>query len=458
MAIGQVTVPHINGYDFGVGADLATGSPMGKVVVGPPTPVERAAGAAVNFQVHRIQSTEDLERALGIDAEASYGSGSFGANMSARFSYAKKNKIQSSSLFMLVTAHVELEFLSIDDPVLSEDAQALVSSSGAFKERYGNMFVRGISRGGLFIGTIRIETRSSDESKKIAAELQGSYGLFEASAKTSFSDVQTKYGASTFIDMYHEGGPTDLHITNFTDPQQLLDNANRFIDEFKNNPDTVARPFSVILAPTTIAKGPVHPDAASVEHAQDVLVACSKARSRLLDKINLLEYILDNTSRFAFTDGADQAAVQKALEDFQADLELVAECASTAIRSPAEAAFPAIYAKNNGSDYPKAVLPDPMPKPKGAKMVAVPDFGGCKNWIECNEAATRVGLVPEQVHATIEPGDVFKVLDVSPPAGTSVPEGSVVRIVTQPAKVVVNPPDKRAILRGNLAGVLVRGG
>jgi len=35
---------------------------------------------------------------------------------------------------------------------------------------------------------------------------------------------------------------------------------------------------------------------------------------------------------------------------------------------------------------------------------------------------------------------------------------SVVRIVTQPAKVVVNPPDKRAILRGNLAGVLVRGG
>src|SRR5262249_31049353 len=151
---------------------------------------------------------------------------------------------------------------------LSEDAQALVSSPGPFKERYGNMFVRGISRGGLFIGTIRIETRSSDESRKIAAELQGSYGLFEAAAKTTFSEVQTRYGVSTFIDMYHDGGPVDLYITNFTDPQQLLDNANRFIEEFKNNPDTVARPVSVILAPTTIAKGPVHPDAAKLEFAQ----------------------------------------------------------------------------------------------------------------------------------------------------------------------------------------------
>ena len=88
-------------------------------------------------------------------------------------------------------------------------------------------------------------------------------------------------------------------------------------------------------------------------------------------------------------------------------------------------------------------------------MVAVPDFGGCKNWGECNEAATRVGLVSEQVQASIEPGDVFKVLDVSPPAGTSVPEGSVVRIVTQPAKVVVNPPHK-VFDRGMLNTVLVR--
>lgn len=93
MAIGQVTVPYVRGYDFGVGADLATGSPMGKVVNAAASPVDEAGGATVNFQVQRIQSTEELEQALGIDAEASYGCGAFGAGISARFSFAKKAKI-----------------------------------------------------------------------------------------------------------------------------------------------------------------------------------------------------------------------------------------------------------------------------------------------------------------------------------------------------------------------------
>lgn len=441
MAIGQVTVPYLPGYAFGVGADLATGSPMGKVVNAPESPIARAAGATIKFEVHRIESTEELEQALGIDAEASYGSGSFGTNVSARFSYAKKAKIQSSSLFMLVTTHVELAFLSIDDPILSQDAQALVNRPADFKARYGNAFVRGIGRGGLFVGTIRMETGSSEESQEIAAELKGSYGLFSADIKAKFEDVQKRHRTSTFIDMYHEGGPIDLHITDLTNPLELLDNANRFLDSFNTDADKFAVPYMVTLAPTAIAKGPLPPNAAELEHAQDVLVACAKARSRLLDKINLLEYILDNTSRFEFAGGADRAAVQKAVEDFQADLDLVADCASTAIRSPAEAAMPATYAKKNHSVYPRARLPV-LPAPKAGKMVDVPDFTECKTWLACNEVATRAGLVAQQTLATMDPGDQFKVLSVSPPTGTHVTEGAVVTIVTQPAKVVVTPPDK----------------
>jgi hypothetical protein len=436
MAIGQVSVPWLPGYNFGVGADLATGSPMGKVVAGPEKSVQRAAGATITFDVQRIQSTEELERALAIDAEASYGSGSFGPKVSARFSYAKKQKVQSSSLFMLVSTRVDLAFLSIDEPVLSPDARSLVSNPAAFKARYGNMFVRGLGRGGLFVGTMRIETQSSEQSRDIAAELKGSYGLFDTDIKAKFHEMQKKYKSSTFIDMYHEGGPTDLKITDLTDPLKLLDNANRFLDSFDTEPDKVASPYFVTLAPIEIAEGPLPPNSADLERAQDVLVACSKARSRNLDKANLLEYILDNQSRFEFTGGADPNGLQKALDDFQADLELVADCASTALRSPEQAAFPAKHAKKIGSDYPKASLP-PLPVPKAAKLVAVPDLSGCQNWGECNAAVVGVGLVAEQVQASVEPGQAFKVLDVSPPAGTSIREGSVVRIVTQPAKVVV---------------------
>lgn len=418
---------------------------MGKVVTGPETSVQRAAGATITFDVQRIQSTEELERALGIDAEASYGSGCFGPKVSARFSYAKNTKVQSSSLFMLVTTRVDLSFLSIDEPVLGPDAQSLVGNPEAFKARYGNMFVRGIGRGGLFVGTMRIETESSEESLDIAAELKGSYGLFSADIKAKFSEMEKKYRSSTYIDMYHEGGPIDLKISDLTNPLELLDNANRFLDSFNADPDKVAVPYFVTLAPIAIAQGPLPPNSADLEHAQDVLVACAKARSRLLDKENLLDYILDNQNRFDFAGGADQASLQQASNDFQADLELVADCASTAIHSPEQAAFPAVYAKNTGSVYPKATLPV-LPVPKAAKLATVPDLSAAKNWEDCNTAVTAVGLIAEQVQAAIDPGDAFKVLDVSPPAGTSIPEGTVVRIVTQPAKVVVNPAFNKGLL------------
>ena len=74
------------------------------------------------------------------------------------------------------------------------------------------MFVRGISRGGLFVGLLRIDTHSESDSESISSELQGSYGLFSADAEANFKKVQHNYRSEIFVQMYHEGGPTDLKI------------------------------------------------------------------------------------------------------------------------------------------------------------------------------------------------------------------------------------------------------
>ena len=79
MAIRTIEVPFRDDYNVGVGADLASGSPMGFVVDGTAEGVQSAGGATVNFTVRRINTTEELHRSLGIDAEASFGSGLFGA-------------------------------------------------------------------------------------------------------------------------------------------------------------------------------------------------------------------------------------------------------------------------------------------------------------------------------------------------------------------------------------------
>lgn len=437
MAVQQITVPYTGGYDFGIGADLASGSPMGMVVVGDATPVGEAPGATVDFQVQRIHSTMELEQALGVDVEASYGCAAFGAGISARFSFAKNSKVQSSSLFMSITAAVELAFLSIDDPALSDDAARLVKRPVDFRTRYGEMFVRGITRGGLFIGVLRVDTGSAEESKQISSELQGSYGLFSGGAEMKFREALSKFKTEVFVRMYHEGGPTDLTLTDPQDPIQLLNNANRFIQSFKDTPDEVARPYSVKLAPITIARGPDPPNFADIQHAQDVIVFCAKRRSALLDQLNLLEYIADNPARFDFTQGASEDDVRKAAQDVQSDLDLVAQCASAAINSPSPATMlPADFAQAKGTTFPKAELPDPMPIAKSGKTVLVPDFGTCTSWAGCVALAAQTGLSADMHIAEFES---FAVLDFIPPKNTPVPEGSSVRIVVRTPLVFMSP-------------------
>ena len=147
--------------------------------------------------------------------------------------------------------------------------------------------------------------------------------------------------------------------------------------------------------------------------------------------------------------------MQTALQTFVGDLDLIAACANAAIRAPAKnemAEMPEEYAKHEPQErYPRATLPENLPKPKAGKMVDVPDFTGCKDWGACHAAASAVGLEPEQVR--MPDGDQFQVLDVSPPTRRRVPEGTVVRITYQPARVVPQPPDKRFHL-GVLTGTI----
>src|SRR5688572_32992833 len=98
MAQTQVEVPYKKNYDFGVGVDLATGSPMGKVVDGVVSGVTGAIGATTFYDISRIHTTTDLESALGINVEASGGCGCFSA--SGGFDFAKKSKSHTGALVM----------------------------------------------------------------------------------------------------------------------------------------------------------------------------------------------------------------------------------------------------------------------------------------------------------------------------------------------------------------------
>ena len=375
----QLDVPVRDGYNFGVGVDLLSGAAMNKPVSNDViNSIDHAEGATVNVIVQRIQTTHELEQALGISAEASYGSPSFGAGISARFDFAKSAKVQSSSLFMTVTATVKLKVLSIDAPFLTPEAAKLVDNPPVFAQRFGNVFVRSMERGGIFIGVLRIDTSSSQESESINAELKGSYGLFSAEAKMRFSEVEKKFSSDVFVQMYHEGGPVNLGIKDPTNPLELLTNVDLFLNSFSVNPDSSAVPYRVTLAPITIATGPLPPNKEDLSHAQDVMRFCAQRRSTLLDQLNLLQLIVDSPSRYDFSNGSNLKEIAAAATNTQSDLDLISSCASAAINSPKGALFPKDFAATKGEKFPSAVMPElfPIGKPRPVGEKTVPKFVG----------------------------------------------------------------------------------
>ncbi len=404
----QLDVPVRDGYNFGVGADLLSGAAMNKPVRNDIiNSIDHAEGATVNVIVQRIQSTHELEQALGISAEASYGSPSFGAGISGRFNFAKSAKIQSSSLFMTVTATVKLKVLSIDEPFLTPEAAKLVDNPPVFAQRFGNVFVRSMQRGGIFIGVLRIDTSSSEESESISAELKGSYGLFSAEAKMKFSEVEKKFSSDVFVQMYHEGGPVNLGIKDPTNPLELLTNVDLFLDSFAVNPDSSAVPYLVTLAPITIATGPLPPNEEDISHAQDVMRFCAQRRSTLLDQLNLLQLIVDSPSRYDFSNGSNLKDIAAAAANTQSDLDLISSCASAAINSPKSALFPKDFAGTKGVTFPSAVMPEifPIGKPRPVGEKTVPKFVGL-TVREADALAVDMGIPIEYRHAESQ-DDIF---------------------------------------------------
>jgi hypothetical protein len=208
---------------------------------------------------------------------------------------------------------------------------------------------------------LKIDATDEQSTQEISNKLSGSYGAFSADAETNFSEVQRDYRCEIQIKLYHEGGPVDLVVDNTKDPNLLLGLLKTWFKSFADDPERAAVPYFAVLAPVAIANGPLPPNAADAEHAQDVLVTCARQRSALLDNLNLMDDIIQTPARYAFTPPTTLADVQAASAGYQADLDIVGAAASAAMSHPASAKMPADFAAQTGRTFGRGVPPDPMP-------------------------------------------------------------------------------------------------
>ncbi len=371
VPLQEIILPHLDAYNFGIGLDRLSGMAMNQVVNPIPIPPLQASGASGSFEVARISSTHDLQQKLGIDVNASYGCASFGAGVSARFGFTQDSQVHSASLFMSVTRTVSLADLSIADCVLTPAAAGVVDNGNIFTQRYGNMFLRACKRGGLFVGLVRVETFDETEATSIEGELRGAYGAFSADAKTNFSKVTSNHNASVYCQVYVEGGPAVV-ISDPTDPKQLLDAANAWVQALYNEPEKYAHPYEWTVSPITIAEGPMPPNVADIQHTQDVLTFCAQQRAALLDQLNLLTWWNLHQDQYDWTGAATPQQVADAASATQTDLDTVAACASAAINNPNSAVMPADFATAHGKKYPLSQPPPKAPKAKSAAPAPTP--------------------------------------------------------------------------------------
>ncbi|MFI7612855.1 hypothetical protein ACIBP6_16655 [Nonomuraea terrae] len=367
MGLLAIRLPHIASYDFGVGVDRLSGTAMNQAVVAKPSPPTQAGGIRMSFDVTRIKTSEDLQKKLGIDVEASAGCATFGAGASARFGFVNETKVQSACLFMAVTSVVRLADLSIDHAVLTDPAKEVNARPDVFSARYGDMFCRACSRGGIFVGVLRLEVQDAREATELEAELQGSYGAFSAEAKTTFTSSIEKHNARAHFTLYTEGGP-ELDIDDPFDPEELLDHANDWQKAMRDEAEENAVPYEWTLSPLTIAEGPTPPNAAQLQHAQDVLLFCAHERSDLLDKLNGYNWVNDHAEEYDWTGEVALEQIWQALVNTQDDLDLVSQCASRAINDPTSAVMPAQFAASQSKIYPSTValaLPQKNPAAVG---------------------------------------------------------------------------------------------
>jgi hypothetical protein len=449
MAMQQEEVVIRDGYDIGIGVASATGSPMALGAVGTVTPPQVGPGGSGSFTFRRLESTSDLETELGIGADVSAGVGLFSG--SASFNFSKQCKIQSSSLAVMVSARNAFAFQQMDSPALSPAAAALVSAGkqAEFAGQFGEYFCRGIGAGGRFVGVVRIDTKSQQSKTDVDAALSVSYGLtVSADVRLHISDTLKTADARVEGFYLFDGGDVTTRLTS-NDPLDLVTQLFQAMDEWTASVHQSPKAYNVTLAPYAIALGPPPPNMADFENQRDVLIRCAKLRSQTLDKLNLVEYILDpsHSSEFAIVpppDGPDLSALQAALAG---DLDVISDAASFAIDNAKQACEPETYMRQvkGVAGFVLTALPvnmpahtgppDPGPPPPPPGQFTIPAW---QTVDEVNAAGQDPDLNIVLLSQTDNTRPTGTVIAIAPPPGTTIPKSAEIT-VTVTRNLVTDP-------------------
>jgi PASTA domain len=406
-----------HGYDLLNGVSLASPAVQGAI-----STIQDAGGQTVTKSFLRIDDQKTLHETIGVNVDA--GGSYFGIGGDIKVQYARECNLSQFATHVMVHVSVEDAFESFDDPVLTSDAIDLLKNVGKpeserFKQRFGDVFIDGLRRGGEYFATWEIVSTDQSVREKIATHVEAGFDDILASAHLDVDVQNASASTSAHVEVHvHVFQAGSIDHTDQT-MAEIMQKAHDFPPTVAGN---LAVPFAVSLANYNTLKLPNDQfDFIQIQNQQDVLAEHAQKRFEFLTQRNSISYARQHPEQFV---GADDAKLAKELSDITDAINKMETEASACLRDASKCEF----TKFDISDFPLPQLLSPSQHPSS---ITVPDV------LEEDASVAQATLEALGLRCTVTIQAVPGLLphfvgSQDPPAGSTVPAGTTVNLVVAP--------------------------
>jgi hypothetical protein len=350
---------------LGFGYDLLNGQPLSSpAVAGSVSSIQEAGGQLVLSSFIRVDDLASLHDALGVNVDA--GGSFFGVGADAKVRYANECNVSQFSSHVMVRVSVQDAFENFDAPALTDDANTLLkntdgTTSQRFRERFGDLFLDGLQKGGEYFATWEIVSVDRSVRDAIVNKVEAAFNDITISAHLDSDVESSKSTTSSHVDVF-------IHVFQNGAIDHTDQSMAEIINKAHNFPPSVAgalaAPFAVSLADYRTLKLPDDSfNFIDIQNQRDVLSEHALKRFEFMALRNSISYIRQHPQDFV---GANDATLAAQLTQVTAAINTMEKEASACLRSPSACQFTSF----DVSDFP---FPQPV---KGSVQVGLPSIPG----------------------------------------------------------------------------------
>lgn len=274
----MATREYIRGMTYGIGFNSITNDSKNTAIeFEGDRPDFGLTGISSNLYCSLVESHSDLADELQVSAAASFSS--IFASGSVKAAFLNRCKLSYFSVNLLVHVQCRVAHRVIVGFKAKKDAVKLFSDKDDFFEKYGDLFVSGVTSGGEFFALISINATSIQEKQEICMALSGGAGVggIGFSVDTSFLSRLEKITTSKSTSVISmQQGPAAPFTMN---PVEVVQFALNYPTMVKSDP----YPFEVEVMPySTLLE---FSSSIDISQQRDAVRGMARYRSLLLDRL-----------------------------------------------------------------------------------------------------------------------------------------------------------------------------